>query len=73
MFLYIGAYGFTVLRLQVVLFLLMELILFMVMVKKILNGIKHNDAFIFMVVIVSTYVLNVYLCSKTFIELINKI
>ena len=73
MFLYIGAYGFTVLRLQVVLFLLMELILFMVIVKKILNGIKHNDAFIFMVVIVSTYVLNVYLCSKTFIELINKI
>ena len=73
MFLYIGAYGFTVLRLQVVLFLLMELILFIILIKKIISGIKHNEAFIFMIVIVSTYVLNVYLCSKPFIELINKI
>ena len=73
MFLYICAYGFTVLRLQVVLFLLMELLLFIILVKKIISGIKHNEAFIFMIVIVSTYILNVYLCSEKFIELINKI
>ena len=73
MFLYIGAYGFTILRLQVVLFLLMELILFFVVIKKIVNGIKHNDAFIFMLIIISTYVLNLYLCSKPFIDFINNI
>ena len=71
MFLYIGAYGFTILRLQVVLFLLMELILFILILKKVLVGIKHNEAFIFMVVILSTYILNVYLCSQPYIELLN--
>lgn len=73
MFLYIGAYGFTVLRLQVVLFLAMELILFMLIIKKVITGIKYNESLIFTIIILLTYILNLYLCSQNFIDIINKI
>lgn len=71
MYLYINNYGFTVLRLQVILFLTMELIIFGVLIKKLFKGLKFNDAFIYFVVMISFYILNLYLCNDTFINLIN--
>lgn len=71
MFLYIEKYGFTNLRLQVVLFLLMELLLFGVIIKKILKSIK-NDSLIFLTIICTTYILNLYICSDWFITIINR-
>lgn len=71
MYLYINNYGFTVLRLQVILFLTMELIIFGILIKKLFKGLKFNDAFIYFVVMISFYILNLYLCNDTFINLIN--
>lgn len=71
MFLYINAYGFTILRLQVMLFLAMELILFMIFIKKIISDIKFNEGVIFTIIILTTYILNLYLCNQNFIDLIR--
>lgn len=70
MFLYIGKFGFTNLRLQVILFLLMELILFGVIIKKIINKI-NNDGLIFLAIMTSFYVINLYICNDFFIRLIG--
>lgn len=70
MFLYIGKFGFTNLRLQVILFLLMELILFGIIIKKIINKI-NNDGLIFLVIMTSFYVINLYICNDLFIRLIG--
>ena len=70
MFLYIGKFGFTNLRLQVILFLLMELILFGIIIKKIINKI-NNDGLIFLVIMTSFYVINLYICNDFFIRLIG--
>lgn len=71
MFLYIGKFGFTNLRLQVILFLFMELLLFGVIVKKIVSTIK-NDGLIFLIIMVTTYIINLYLCNDWFVNLINR-
>lgn len=71
MFLYINAYGFTILRLQVMLFLAMEFIIFMLLIKKIIKSIKYNETILFTTIILSTYILNLYLCSENFIKIIN--
>ncbi len=71
MYLYINNYGFTVLRLQVILFLTMELIIFSILIKKIFKGLKFNDALIYFVVMISFYILNLYLCNEAFINFIN--
>ena len=68
MFLYIGHYGFTVLRMQVILFLLMEFILFLLLVKKIMSGLKYQDSYLYFVIMISFYILNLYLCNETFIS-----
>ena len=73
MFLYIKAYGFTVLRMQVVLFLLMELIISFTMIKKIIVKLKHQDAYIFLYVIITTYIINIFICNINVITLINKL
>lgn len=73
MFLYINAYGFTILRLQVLLFLLMELILFIILIKKITKDLKHQDAIIFTIIILSTYIINLYTCNNLFIDFINNL
>lgn len=73
MFLYISAYKFTVLRLQVILFLFMELILFLLIGKKIIYKIKSNEAFIYMIIILSTYIINIYLCNEPVIKIINSL
>ena len=71
MFLYIGHYGFTVLRMQVILFLLMEFILFLLLVKKMVKGLKHRDAYLYFMVMICFYILNLYLCNETFIRVIK--
>ena len=73
MFLYISTYGFTVLRLQVILFLLMEFILFTILLLKVLKNIKYNEVLTYFVIIVTTYIINLYLCNQPIIDLINKI
>lgn len=71
MFLYINSYGFTILRLQVMLFLTMEFIIFLLLIKKIINNIKHNETKLFTTIILTTYILNLYLCNESFINLIS--
>lgn len=71
MYLYINNYGFTVLRLQVILFLTMELIIFSVLIKKLFKGLKSNDALIYFIVMISFYILNLYLCNDTFINFLT--
>ena len=70
MFLYIGKFGFTNLRLQVILFLFMKLILFGIIIKKIINKV-NNDGLIFLVIMTSFYVINLYICNDFFIRLIS--
>lgn len=72
MFLYIERFGFTILRLQVILFLAMELILFVLIAKKILKGLNH-DGIKFLMVMTGFYVLNLYVCNDWFIGLVNKL
>ena len=71
MYMYISSCGFTILRLQVVLFLLMELILFGLLIKKILKGIRYKEGMICYAIMVIFYLLNVYLCNDWFINLLG--
>lgn len=71
MYLYIDKFGFTVLRLQVMLFLTMEVVLFGFIIKKILSEIK-NEGVILLSIMSFFYVLNLYLCNDWFIWLINR-
>lgn len=71
MYLYIDKFGFTILRLQVMLFLTMEVVLFGVIIKKILSEIK-NEGVILLSIMSFFYVLNLYLCNDWFIRLINR-
>lgn len=73
MFLYIGAYGFTILRLQVILFLLMELIMLIIMIKKLIYKLKHEDAKLFAIVIIGTYIINLYYCIEPFVDFLNRL
>lgn len=73
MFLYIFNYGYTVLRLQVILFLAMEMILFLILVKKIVKELKINDTALYFVIMISFYILNIYLCTNNFVSLLNHI
>lgn len=72
MFLYIGNYGFTVLRLQVILFLAMEIILFILSFRKVLKDLKTDDTFTYFIIIVITYIINLYLCNQEFVNFIMK-
>ena len=71
MFLYINEFGFTILRMQVVLFLLMELILSVIIIKKILVDLNHDDAKLFELIIITTYILNIFICNHNVIDYIN--
>lgn len=73
MFLYINEYSFTVLRLQVILFLLMELVLFGILIKKIVNNLKVKDSLLFIFIPLAFYILNLYLCSGWFIKILDKL
>ena len=72
MFLYIGRFRFTNLRLQVILFLFMEIILFGFIIKKILRGAK-KDGMVFLIIMTITYVINLYICNDWFIGILEKI
>lgn len=72
MFLYIGKFGFTNLRLQVILFLLMEIILFGFIIKKIIRG-AQKDGMVFLIIMTTTYVINLYVCNDWFIGILEKI
>ena len=72
MFLYIGRFGFTNLRLQVILFLFMEIILFGFIIKKIIRGAK-KDGIVFLIIMTITYVINLYVCNDWFIGILEKI
>lgn len=72
MFLYIGKFGFTNLRLQVILFLFMEIILFGFIIKKILRGAK-KDGMLFLIIITITYVINLYVCNDWFVGILENI
>lgn len=72
MFLYIGKFGFTNLRLQVILFLFMEIILFGFIIKKILRGAK-KDGMVFLIIMTITYVINLYVCNDWFIGILENI
>ena len=73
MFLYISAYTFTVLRLQVILFLMLEFILFILLTKKITSNILYDNLKLFSILFLVFYILNLYLCNETIINFINKI
>ena len=73
MILYINAYTFTILRLQVILFLMLELILFILLIKKIVSEIHINNLYLFSILFLVFYILNLYLCNQTIINLINKL
>ncbi len=73
MFLYINAYKFTVLRLQVILFLTIELILFLLTIKKLVYKVKYNEPFVYIVIVLTIYTLNLYLCSEPIIKIINNL
>lgn len=72
MFLYIGKFGFTNLRLQVILFLFMEIILFGFIIKKIIRGAK-KDGMVFLIIMTITYVINLYVCNDWFIGILENI
>lgn len=71
MFLYIGRFGVTVLRLQVILFLAMEIILFGIITKKIINGLK-KDGLVLLIVMICFYIIDLYLCNDWVINMIGK-
>ncbi len=70
--LYIVHYGWTVLRLQVVLFLTMEILLFLYIFKKIQKKESKKEIWIYFLTMIITYILNVYVCNEPFIHWINK-
>ena len=71
MYLYMHEFGFTVLRTQVILFLTMELILSLVIIKKIISNLKHRDASVFAAIMIATYTLNIFLSNINFTEYMN--
>ena len=71
MYLYMHEYGFTILRTQVILFLLMELIIALLFIKKIISSLKYRDANTITWVIMITYVINIIVCNSNIITLIN--
>ena len=71
--LYIGHFGLTILRLQVILFLAMEVILFGILLKRILKGLRYRDGLLFFIIMISFYIINLYMCNDVIIRLLNRI
>lgn len=71
--LYIFEYGFTVLRLQVILFLTMELIFFGVLTYKLFNKGSNDKSLKYLIIMLVTYFMNVYLCNELVINYINEL
>ena len=73
MFLYINHYLFTTLRMQVILFLFMELVIFILLIKRLISGIKNKDFYIYFIIMVIFYILNIYICNHYVINYLNRI
>ena len=73
MFLYINHFGFTTLRLQVLLFLFMELIIFILLILKTFNKFREKNIFVYFLIITSFYIINLYFCNDWFINILNSI
>ena len=73
MYLYINAYSFTTLRLQVILFLLLELILFSLIIYKLLKGLNYNNFKIYFYLGITFYIINLYLASEPIVNMINRL
>lgn len=71
MYLYINHFGFTILRMQVILFLLLELIMFIIMIFEIIKNFKKNNTVIYFILINSFYLINLYLCNDWFANILN--
>ena len=71
--LYIFEYGFTILRLQVILFLTMELIFFIILIFKLNNKLKKDNTLKYFIIMLVTYLLNIYLCNELLINFINSL
>lgn len=72
MFLYIGNYGFTVLRLQVILFLAMELVVALVLMIRIIKKSRMSDFKFYFILMISFYIINLYICNDMFIKLLTR-
>ncbi len=72
MILYISAYGLTILRVQVILFLIMTSLLFITMVLRMLKMSFKDRSYSFMILVVF-YILNLYLASQPVIDYLNKL
>ena len=73
MYLYMSVYGFTILRLQVILFLIMELLLFIIILLKVIKNIKINEMLTYFIIVITTYIINLYMCNQPIIDLINRL
>ena len=73
MILYINAYTFTILRLQVTLFLLLELIYFVILINNIVKNDYLNKFKLYSRLALIFYILNLYLCNEQFINIINNL
>ena len=73
MYLYMNQFGFTILRLQVILFLLMELILFIFIIINNIKKIYTNNPKLIFIVMITFYIINLYICNNTVINFINKL
>lgn len=73
MYLYINRFGFTILRMQVILFLLMELILFILIILRTFNHFKKNNTIIYFAIVIGFYILNLYFCNDTVMALLNSL
>ena len=73
MYLYINHFGFTVLRMQVVFFLLMELIIFILLILKSVNKFKKNNSLVYFIIMLGFYIINLYVCNNTVIDYIQGI
>ena len=71
--LYIFEYGFTILRLQVILFLTMELLFFIILIFKLNNKLKKDKSLKYLIIMLITYFLNIYLCNEIVINFINEL
>ncbi len=73
MYLYMNQFGFTILRLQVILFLLMELTLFIFIIINNIKKIYTNNPKLIFIVMITFYIINLYICNNTVINFINKL
>ena len=71
--LYIFEYGFTILRMQVMMFLTMELLFFIILSVKLFKLKFNYHGLKYFIIMLITYLLNIYICNDLVIDYINKL